>query len=150
MAKSRDKKSGAPKKVAGVKIPKAVRKSSALSTLFSSSLGREILADALIAAAGAAAAALTRTRTAEKAGESAVKAGAEATDAMQTAAGAVANVVTEAARSFLPPSLVGEENAGIGKHRRYAHKSSDHHSRKRSKKGEKKSEGGKNRDHGEE
>ena len=100
MAK-KDKKSGVPKKVAGVKIPKSVRKSNPLSTLFNSSLGREILADALIAAAGAAAAALTRTRTAEAAGHSAAKAGAEASDAVQTAAGAVASVVTEAARSFI-------------------------------------------------
>ena len=36
--------------------------------LLNSSLGREILADALIAAAGAAAAALTKTRTAKKTG----------------------------------------------------------------------------------
>jgi hypothetical protein len=145
MAKSKDKKSGVPKTVAGVKIPKSVRKSSPLASLFNSSLGREILADALIAAAGAAAAALTRTRTAEKAGHAAVAAGTEATEGVQTAAGAVANVVTEAARSFLPPSLVGEDNTGPGRQRRYAHKTSDHSSRKRSKKGEKKGDGAKKR-----
>ena len=69
-AKSKDKKSGVPKKLAGVKVPKAVRESKSLSTLLTSNLGREILADALIAAAGAAAAALTRTRTAKDAGQS--------------------------------------------------------------------------------
>ncbi len=145
MAKSKDKKSGMPKRVAGVKVPKAVRKSSPLSTLFNSNLGREILADALIAAAGAAAAALTRTRTAEKVGHTAAQAGAEATDAMQTAAGAVANVVTEAARSFLPSTLVGEDNVGTSPHRRYTRKTSDHGSGERSKKGERKGGSGKKR-----
>jgi hypothetical protein len=57
--KAKSKKADAlPKSIAGVKVPKAVRKSSALGTLFNSELGREILADALLAAAGAAAAAL--------------------------------------------------------------------------------------------
>jgi hypothetical protein len=31
---------------------------------------------------------------------------------MQTAAGAVAGVVTDAAKNFLPPSLLGEEKSG--------------------------------------
>ena len=118
MAKSKGKakkkgsdKDALPKKVAGVKVPKAVRKSSSIGTLLSSGLGREILADALIAAAGAAAAALTRTRAAREAGSAVADAGSTAAsatgDAVQTAAGAVATVVTEAARSFLPPSLIG-------------------------------------------
>jgi hypothetical protein len=114
--KAKDKKStGKNKKAVGAKLPKAVRKSG-LMELVNSNLGREILADALIAAAGAAAAALTRTRTAKKAGSAAADAGSDAADitkdAMQTAAGAVAGVVTEAARQFLPPSLVGEKDEG--------------------------------------
>ena len=56
-AKSSKKGTGMPKKVAGVKVPKAMRQSKSLGTLLNSGLGREILADALIAAAGAAAAA---------------------------------------------------------------------------------------------
>jgi len=123
MAKSKGKtkakkgsgKDALPKTVAGVKVPKAVRKSSSIGTLLSSGLGREILADALIAAAGAAAAALTRTRAAREAGSAVADAGSTAAsatgDAVQTAAGAVATVVTEAARSFLPPSLVGGTDA---------------------------------------
>jgi hypothetical protein len=119
MAKSKGKakskkgsgKDALPKTVAGVKVPKAVRKSSSIGTLLSSGLGREILADALVAAAGAAAAALTRTRAAREAGSAVADAGSTAAsatgDAVQTAAGAVASVVTEAARTFLPPSLVG-------------------------------------------
>jgi hypothetical protein len=145
-AKSKAKKSGVPKKVAGIKVPKAVRESKSLSTLFMSSLGREILADALIAAAGAAAAALTQTRPAQKAGHAVVDAGAEASDSVQTAAGAVASVVTQAAKSFLPPSLISEgESAEKGQKPRYVHKASDHSSRKRSKKNEKKDDEGKKR-----
>jgi|SRR5829696_2279968 hypothetical protein len=141
MAKTKDKKSGVPKKVAGVKVPKAVRQSKSLSTLLTSRLGREILADALIAAAGAAAAALTRTRTAKNAGKSVAEAGAETSDAVQTAAGAVASVVSEAAKSFLPPSLLGDGGSD-GERPRYLHKASDHSSRKRSKKSEKKGDDG--------
>src|SRR5215211_6183971 len=106
MAKTKDKKSGVPKKVAGVKVPKAVRQSKSLSTLLTSRLGREILADALIAAAGA-----------------------------------VASVVSEAAKSFLPPSLLGDGGSD-GERPRYLHKASDHSSRKRSKKSEKKGDDG--------
>jgi hypothetical protein len=136
--KSKDKKSSVPKKVAGVKVPKAVRESKSLSTLLTSNLGREILADALIAAAGAAAAALTRTRTAHNAGQSVVDASAGASDAVQTAAGAVASVVSQAAKSFLPPSLLGESGSGEDERPRYLNKASDHSSRKRSAKGAKK------------
>jgi hypothetical protein len=146
-AKAKSKKStGMPKMVAGVKMPKAVRQSSSLGTLIHSPLGREILADALIAAATAAAAALTRTRTAKVAGQAVADAGSEAAstgkDAVQTAAGAVAGGVTEAARSFLPSSLIGGDTDERGveirsKRPRYAHRASDHSSRKRSKKVEK-------------
>jgi hypothetical protein len=137
MAKTKDKKGGVPKKVAGVKVPKSVRQSKSLSTLLTSNLGREILADALIAAAGAAAAALTRTRTARNAGHAVADAGAGATDSVQTAAGAVASVVSEAAKNFLPPSLLGE-NASHTERLRYAQKASETTSRKRSKKSDKK------------
>jgi hypothetical protein len=143
MAKAKEKskkgkkaalKAAVPKKVAGVKVPKQVRESKSLATLLTSGLGREILADALIAAAGAAAAALTRTRAAKDAGEAVAQAGTQAAsaagDAVQTAAGAVANVVSEAARSVLPASLVGEEEA---QKPRYVNRAADLSSRKRSK-----------------
>ena len=149
MAKAKAKKSsdkakgsGKAKRASGAKLPKAVRKSG-LMDLISSDLGREILADALIAAAGAAAAALTRTRTAQKVGSAAVDAGSQATDAtkdvMQTAAGAVAGVVTEAARQFLPASLVGEgEDESRGKSApkkpNYVNLASDHSTRKTTRK----------------
>jgi hypothetical protein len=147
-AKSKKDDTGLPKKVAGVKLPKAVRESSSFSTLFNSALGREIIADALIAAAGAAAAALTRTRTAKKAGIAVADAGADAASAsaelMNTAAGAVAGVVTEAAKTFLPASLVGDEGKGAGeqeKRPRYAHLASDYSARKTSKKADKPTKG---------
>jgi hypothetical protein len=141
-AKKAKKDTGVPKKVAGVKVPKAVQKSGTLSTLFSSSLGREILADALIAAAGAAAAALTRTRPAQQAGHAVAEAGSQAasatSDAVQTASTAVAGVISEAARNFLPPSLVsgeerGEQDDPKARKPRYVNLASDHNSRRKSK-----------------
>jgi hypothetical protein len=124
-AKDSTRKAG-PKTIAGVKVPKAARGSLAsLTTLFNSELGREILADALIAAAGAAAAALTRTRTAKAAGNAVADAGSDAasasSDALQIAAGAVASVVTEAARNFLPSSLVGEHGGDKRKKQSFPH-----------------------------
>lgn len=155
-SKTKKTESGIPKKVAGVKVPKAVRESGTLSALFNSSLGREILADALIAAAGAAAAALTRSRTAKDAAKDAGKAVADAgstaaaagTDLTHTAAGAVATVVTEAAKNFLPASLVGGEEPGKAEggdegRPRYVNLASDHSVRQVSKKAEKTDKAGK-------
>jgi len=118
MAKAKDKKSTSKAKKdsgkgAGSKLAKTAKKSG-LMDLINTDLGREILADALIAAAGAAAAALTKTRAAKKAGAAVADAGSQTADLTQTAAGAVAGVVTEAARHFLPPSLLGDEG-GSGK-----------------------------------
>ncbi|MBA1158447.1 hypothetical protein [Microvirga mediterraneensis] len=146
-AKDKDKKSGTKaKKGAGTKLAKTAKKSG-LMDLINTDLGREILADALIAAAGAAAAALTKTRTAKKAGSAAAHAGAQGADLTQTAAGAVAGVVTEAARHFLPARLVGEETGAEQGARdepkkvKYVHRSSDHSksrtSKAKSAKGEK-------------
>jgi hypothetical protein len=131
-AKSKGKKEA--KKSTGAKLAKTAKKSG-LMNLINTDLGREILADALIAAAGAAAAALTKTRTAKKAGAAAASAGSQGVDLTQTAAGAVANVVTEAARHFLPANLTGDEehDKGEGKKVKYVHRSSDHSKRKLSK-----------------
>jgi hypothetical protein len=138
--KEKKAKKAAPDAVAGVKIPRAVRKSSMWSTLFSSPLGREILADALVAAAGAAAAALTKTRPVQAAGHAVADAGSDAAaatrDTVETAAGAVAEVVTDAARNILPSALFGKEDDRVdasSEKPRYAHRSSDHQSRRQSK-----------------
>jgi hypothetical protein len=107
-----DRKAGASTQLTSIKMPKALKPKSLL-TLINSDLGREIMADALIAAAGAAAAALTRSGSAKKAGATMVEAASStASEAMQTAAGAVANVVADAARNLLPPSLAEGKKAG--------------------------------------
>jgi hypothetical protein len=100
----------------GLRVPKALRK--AVDTLVNSPLGREILADALVAAAGAAAAALVKHRAGPKqvarAGEAAPDASTQAAaatkDLTQLAAGALAGLMTEAARSVLPASLTGTDD----------------------------------------
>jgi hypothetical protein len=140
--KAKKAEGGLPKKVAGVKVPKAVRKSGSLANLFNSQLGREILADALIAAAGAAAAALTRSRgakdTAQALSDNGSQAASAGADLTGTAVGAVANVVTDAARNLIPANLLGEEPEEEEKgQRRYAHLSTDHNSRKTSRRSEK-------------
>jgi hypothetical protein len=142
MAKAKDKKTPSKsKKDSGksttTKLAKSAKKSG-LMDLINSDLGREILADALIAAAGAAATVLTRTRAAKKAGAAVADAGSQTADLTQTAAGAVAGVVTEAARHFLPPSLMGEEDGSDKgkaepKKVKYVNRSSDHSKRKTTK-----------------
>ena len=112
---ARKKKGKRSKSAAGMKVPKALRRSGVVAAFIDSPLGREILAEALVAAAGAAAAALTRHRPTMQqvahAGETVADAGVQAAsgakDLAQVAAGALAEVVIEAARNILPTSLTG-------------------------------------------
>ena len=107
-----------PKRIGGVKLPKALRKSKALSTLFGSDVGRQLLADALVAAATAAAGVLAARHRPElrqagqAAGEhladardtvvdTAQQAGSATRDIAHAAAGALAHVVTDAALSLV-------------------------------------------------
>ncbi len=134
MGKKKDKKDGKdklPKTIAGVKVPKAVRTSSLLDELLNSPLGREILAEALVAAAGAVATVLMKKRPSAgqvaNAGKTIVNTGAEATsatkDLAQTAVGAVTEVVADAARHILPSSLTGSAgNPTNARARRVAHR----------------------------
>jgi hypothetical protein len=93
-----------------LKIPKSLRKSGTVNTLLNNDLGRNILADVLVAAAGAAAAALVQHRPAgaqiAHAGEAALDTGQRAVsgtaDAVQAAAGTLGSVFTEAVRSIFP------------------------------------------------
>jgi hypothetical protein len=102
-----------PKTVAGVKVPKAIRESGIVAKFLNHPLGRQILADALVAAAGAAAAALVKhrpsARDAARAGEAVADKSADVANTtrelVQTAAGAVAEVVADAAKNILPASL---------------------------------------------
>jgi len=112
-----------PKTVAGVPIPAAIRNSSTVDTMLNSKIGREILADAVVAGAAAIAAALVKNRPSAdqiaKAGEQvaeAGKSGAAATrDGVQDAASALAGVMTAAARAILPASVTGADGAAKSK-----------------------------------
>ncbi|WP_157961423.1 hypothetical protein [Microvirga flavescens] len=126
------------------KLPKPLRNFAPVKDLLKSDLGREILADALIAAAAAAAAALTHASRTKKAGKKGAKKGAKAGGkAAKTASGAVASVVADAARHLLPTALMGENEEGAEAPARraqgtsspqYAHLASNHSKRKTSKK----------------
>lgn len=101
------KKKVIPKKVAGFRVPKAIRKSKPLKVLLGSKTGRDILGKSLMAGAAAAAAVLAEEREdVARAGRKSVSKGARAVgiagDAIQSAAHAAMDVVTESARSFLP------------------------------------------------
>jgi hypothetical protein len=142
MAKKAKRKRSAAKAIAGVKLPKMLRASS-LSTLIESPLGREIIADALVAAATAAAAALVKHRPSSRqvaaAGEAVAGAGGDAAaatrDTVQSAAGAVATLVTEAAQHILPSSMTGADDDGKDreKNQRYAHLADDNRKGKKDK-----------------
>ncbi|NIX78035.1 hypothetical protein [Microvirga terricola] len=116
------------------KLPKGLRKFAPLKTLMSSELGREILAEALVAAAAAAAAALTKKRPATKIASAISEATPKVVEAakqtVQTAADAVAGVVTEAAHTYLPTAVMGErepkpEGTKTAGKPAYAHLASD-------------------------
>jgi hypothetical protein len=112
MAK-KDKKAGknksakTPKEVGGVKLPKSLRESGdMLSSLVTSPVARELVADALIAIAGVL---VGNKKTRDAASDAGAQAASGAKDLGRTATGAVAEVVTEAARRILPSSITGEE-----------------------------------------
>ena len=101
MAKKKGKDK-APKRVAGVKVPKAVR-GGLVASFLDDPRTREILADVLMAAAGAAAAALVKHRPSGREVADAGAAAAGATrDVAQDAAALITDTVTEAARHILP------------------------------------------------
>jgi hypothetical protein len=114
MAKNKVK---VPKKVGGIKVPKLLRKSGMVDTFLNSPLGRSILADVIVAAAGAAAGALARHRPSGQqvadAGEMALetggKAASTATHAVEAAAGTLGAAFTEAARYIFPSQPKGKK-----------------------------------------
>ena len=112
-----------PKTFAGMKVPKALRNSSMIAALINNPVGREVLADALLAGATAAAAALRanaaatrrvgRARKAVAAATSdAAESAAKTKDLVEHAVGTVGGAVTEAmgkaAKQMLPQFLGGE------------------------------------------
>jgi len=121
MAKSKTKsKTKVPKMIAGVKVPKTLRQSGWLDPLLANPQTREILADVLIAAAGAAAAALVKERpsmrqvadTGAATVGAGIEAGSAARDLVQEAASAAAGVIRDAAKAILPSALTGSEGPG--------------------------------------
>jgi hypothetical protein len=116
------KGSKVPKTIAGVKIPKSLRQSaSSIVALIETPLGRQIIADVLIAAAGALVSNKSVTGAAGAAGAAVEKAGAEAADRTRqmasSAAQAVSDVVSEAARQILPSSMTAGESGGASETR---------------------------------
>jgi hypothetical protein len=104
------KKLKIPKRVAGVKVPRGIRKSTVLHALLANSAGRQILGEALVAGATAAATILA-TSNKDEIGEAAgglrkgaSKAGNIAMEAVSSATGAMADVIGDAARAALPGS----------------------------------------------
>jgi Pyruvate/2-oxoacid:ferredoxin oxidoreductase gamma subunit len=96
-----------PKRIAGVKVPKALRRSRLIDSLLRNPAGRKIVADALIAGATAAATVLVEHREAvADAGAAGRRRGRRvlslASAAIEQAAEAMADVVASAARTMLP------------------------------------------------
>jgi len=117
MAKKKDKKdkgkaAKAPKADSGAKLPKSLRESGEMiSSIVTSPVARELVADALIAIAGVL---VGNKKTREAVTDAGSQAASSAKELGQTATGAVAEVVSEAARRILPSSVTGEEG-GSGK-----------------------------------
>ena len=89
------KKGKLPKRIAGVKIPKKLRKSGApLYALLQNPLVADLVAVGLIAAADA----LTKTQTAKAAGKAAKQGAKDAADVSGTGATSVAGILALAAR----------------------------------------------------
>jgi hypothetical protein len=108
------KKASLPKKVAGIRIPKGIRKSRMIRAMLKNPVGRDLLANALVAGAGAAAAVLIeKPELASGAGKEVAKAtkqGAKksyraaqiAGRALESGVSAMMGVVADAAHTLLP------------------------------------------------
>jgi hypothetical protein len=125
MAKKSTRKKGTPKlpkKVAGVAVPKVLRRG-AIADILNSPVGRLILAEALVAGAAAAAAALKNYKPiAEPVGQAVdavERAGADAAitakDLVQSAAGGLADVAAGVVRQIVPASSAAEDAKEKGK-----------------------------------
>ena len=94
-----------PKKIAGVKVPKVLRKSTLMRNLLGSEVGRRVVADALVAAASAAAAVLVNRADVRKAGAAVAHTSEDAAkvakDALKSAAAAVTESLGNAAKVAL-------------------------------------------------
>ena len=107
MAKTKTKM---PKKIVGYKVPKSIRKSPILKALLASDVGRNVLANAVTAGAGAAAAVLIGDREevldAAKTGKrKGARAMGIAGEALSRATEAAVAVVKDSARDALPKKV---------------------------------------------
>jgi hypothetical protein len=108
-----------PKRIAGVKVPKAVRRSPWTRMIIGNKATRTVLNDALFAAAGAAAVVLTRRSltsvVAYKAGDAVLKAGNElvhtAFDRAEGTLEALGQAAADATTSVLRKSNTGRQRA---------------------------------------
>jgi hypothetical protein len=97
--------------VGGVKIPKVLRKSKSVDTLLNNPLGRELLAGALVAGAGAVASALTKHRhQLADAGSAVVDTGSAAASATHDAVHGAASSISGALRDLA--SRLSSQNNG--------------------------------------
>jgi hypothetical protein len=136
VAKKKDKGKRS-KKAAGLKVPKALRKG-LVGSFLEDPRTREVLADVLMAAAGAAAAALIKHRpTGQQVAEAGASAASATRDAVQGAAEAVTETVADAARHILPTSLTGAGEGGEGADAERADRDSYAHLSERDAKGKK-------------
>ncbi|MCQ1852676.1 hypothetical protein [Neorhizobium galegae] len=108
------KKKIVPKKVAGFKVPKSVRKSSLLRNMLASRTGRQMLARALVAGANAAAAVLTDERADVRkpgkiSGRRRALAASVAGEAIESATAAAIDVVTSPTRPLFKASAKAKE-----------------------------------------
>nr|WP_250809249.1 hypothetical protein [Neorhizobium tomejilense] len=108
------KKKIIPKKIAGFKVPKSVRKSSLLRNMLASRTGRQILARALVAGANAAATALTDERAdirkpGKASGRRRVLAASVAGEVIESATAAAIDVVTSPTRPLFKASTKAKE-----------------------------------------
>lgn len=104
------KKKHLPKKIAGYKVPKAIRKNRLIRTLLASDTGRDLLAKALIAGAAAAATVVAGEKEEiSTAASSGKRQGAKAVgvvgDAFHRGMDAAFDVIREAAGSAIPKKL---------------------------------------------
>jgi hypothetical protein len=96
-----------PKKIAGYKVPKAIRKNAILKGMWANKTGRDVLAKALVAGAGAAAAFIVEDRkevagAAKSGGRKGAKAIGLVGEAFHRASDAAIDVVRDAAGDALP------------------------------------------------
>lgn len=104
---AKKKKKALPKKIAGVKIPKTLRKSAgSLEAMLETRLGREILASGLMAMAGSLLGSKNVRHAAADAGHDAVDAGSAVAQAAGELGRAAGERLADAAKHVLPESLV--------------------------------------------